>query len=103
MRAEREFVGLRGQRLEAVAVGAQQIGQQVGVGGVGLAAVAAVARSGGFDDVGVDRHDRQAGFDQGIDEQPRGALDGDALDAGGVQTAHQLGQALGVVLAVQAL
>ena len=68
--------GLRGQGLEAVAVGAQQIGQQERVGGVALGAVTAVARSGGLHNVGVDRHDRHTGFDQGVDEQPRGPLDG---------------------------
>ena len=41
----------------------------------------------------MDGRDRETGFDQDIDDQARGPLNGDALDARGVKTAHQLGQA----------
>ena len=75
-RADR--VGLRRQRAPAMAVGAQQVGQQVGVAGIALGAVAAVARAAGLDGVGMDREDLMACLDQGIDDQARGPLDGDA-------------------------
>ncbi len=93
-----DVVALRRQRLEAVAVGAQQVGQQVGVTGVALAAVAAVARSGGLDDVGVDRDDREASLQQRIDDQTRGALDGHSSDPCATQATAQLGQAGGIVI-----
>ena len=67
-----DLVGLRGQGFEAVAVGAQQIGQQVSVGRVALGAVAAVARSGGLDDVGVDRHDGQPASTKVSTTRPEG-------------------------------
>ncbi len=81
-----------------MAVGAQQIGQQVGVAGVALAAVAAVARTGGFDDVGVDRDDREAALQQRVDDQAGGALDGHGRDAAGRQSAAQFGQTGGIVI-----
>jgi len=101
-RADR--IGLRRQCRPAVPIGAQQVGQQVGVASVALGAVAAVARAAGLDRVGVDREDLVAGLDQGIDDQARRALDGDAhARAKARQAAHQLGQALAVMCDLDAI
>ena len=81
-----------------MAVGAQQIGQQVGIAGVTLAAVAAVARAGGFDDVGVDRDDGEAALEQRIDDQAGRALDRHGGDAQGRQSVAQFGQTGGIVV-----
>ena len=55
-----------------MAVGAQQVGEQVGVRGIALGAVAAIARPGGLDDVGMDRHDREAGSISASTIRPEG-------------------------------
>ena len=74
-RAKRtDGIRLRLQGVKAGAIGAQQIGEQVGIGGIALGAVTAIARTSGLDDVGVNRHHRVAGFDQGYRRQgPRDA------------------------------
>ena len=97
------LVALRRQGLEAVAVRAQQVSQHVGVGGVALAAVASVARAAGLDSVGVDGNDREAGLDQGVDQQARRSLDGHRRRAEAAQAALQLGQARGVVVDLELL
>ena len=88
----------------AVAVGAQQVGQQVGVRGIALGAMAAVARTAGLDGVGMDREDLVTSLDQRVDDQARGPLDGDAhAGTPARQAAHQLGQALPVVRNIEAI
>ena len=62
----------RAAAAEAVAVGAQQVGQQVGVAAIALAAGGAVARPGSLDDVRMNRHHRVTGGDQRVDEQAAG-------------------------------
>ena len=103
-RAQRaDLVALRGERLEAVAVGAQQVGEQVGVGGVALGAVAAVARASGLDGVGVDGHDGEACFDQRIDDESGGPFDRNRRALPVAQATLQLGQTGGIVGDVEAL
>ncbi len=87
------FVALGGQGLEAMAIGAQQIGEQIGVAGVALGPVAAVARARGLDGVGVNGHDGEAGFEQRVDHQARGPLDGHRGTAVVLQAALELDQA----------
>ena len=72
-----DLVRARRQRPEPVSVGTQEIGQQVGVAEIGLAAGGAVARSARLDHVGMDRHDRMAGCEQRLDHQPGRPLDRD--------------------------
>ncbi|GIK86957.1 MAG: hypothetical protein BroJett026_24380 [Betaproteobacteria bacterium] len=97
-----DLVALRGQRGEAVAVGAQEIREHVGVGSVALGAMAAVARPGGLDRIRMDRYHVEAGVDQRIDDQPGRALDGDARAAEMPESALQPGKAIRIVLDVEA-
>ena len=71
------------ERPETMAVGAQDIGEHVGVTRIGLAASRAVAGPAGADHVGVDRDDRVPGPDQRIDNQAGRAFDGNGQFAGG--------------------
>jgi hypothetical protein len=59
-----------------MSVGAQDIGQHVGVARIGLAAGRAVAWATGFDDIGMDGHDRVACRREGFDDEAAGTLDG---------------------------
>lgn len=104
-RAQRaDGVGMRRQHTPAVEVGAQQIGQQLRVGGVTLGAVAAIARAAGLDRVGVNRKDLTACVHQRIDDQARGALDGDTQAASPArQAAQENGQAVAVVRDLEAI
>ena len=65
------------QGWEAVTIGAQDIGEDVGIAGIALAERGRVARPSRFERVGVDRHDTEAGLDERVNEQARGALDRD--------------------------
>jgi hypothetical protein len=67
----------RSQRAQAVLVGAEQVGEPVGIAGVGLRAGALPARARGMEGVGVDRHYFVAGREQPVDQQPVRALDRD--------------------------
>ena len=96
------------ERSAAMAVGAQDVGQYVGVTRIALAAGGAFARAAGFehvgDHVGVDRHHRMACFDQRSDDQPRWALDRNGDFAGRRQVTElsvQFGEAGGVVRDVE--
>ena len=78
-----------------MSVGAQQISEQVGIAGVTLGVHGGVARAAGLDDVGMDGHEREAGLDEGVDEQAAGALDGDRQLVGlaiAAQPAYEFGQ-----------
>jgi hypothetical protein len=84
------------ERAEAMAVGAQDVGQHEGIARVGLAAGGAVAGPAGADHVGMDGDDRVAGLDQGVDDQPRRTLDGNRQFGRGrdpAQAGEQVGQA----------
>ncbi len=70
-------VGLGRERAQAMAVGAQDVGQDEGVAGVALGGDGAVAGSAGLDGIGMDRGDDEAGLDEGIDQEAGGPLDGD--------------------------
>jgi len=71
-----DLVGERLERAEAVAIGAQDVGEDVGIAGVALAAGGPVARPARLELVGMDRHDRMAGVDEGVDDEAAGPLDG---------------------------
>jgi len=71
------IVGDGTERTEPMSIGAQDIGEHIGITGIGLTACGAVSRTAGFDDVGMDRDDRMARLDQRVDEQPRGTLNCD--------------------------
>ena len=97
--ARRVGQGLEGA--EAMAVGAEQIGEDEGVARITLAARRRVAGPTGLERVGMDGDDRVAGVHEDIDDEARGAFDGDG-EAGGRaearQLAEQLRQAVGRVL-----
>ena len=98
-----DLVALRSKRLEAVAVGAQQIGEYVGIGRVALAAVASVTRTARLDGIGVDRNHLEAGLDHRIDQEARGSLDGYRRRAQAPKAPLQLGQAACIVGDLHAL
>jgi hypothetical protein len=84
-----------------MAVGAQDVGEQVGVARIALATGGTVPRPAGFDDIGMDGHDRVARLDQRLDDQARGALNGNRDGRGWsdlVQAAAQFGQPFGSVV-----
>ena len=70
-------VGLGRERAQAVAVGAQDVGQDEGVARVTLGGDGAVAGPAGLERVGMDRGDEEARLDQGIDQQAGWSLDRD--------------------------
>jgi hypothetical protein len=65
------------QDAQPMLIGAQQVGEPVGIAGVGLRAGAFPAWPRGVEGVGVDRHDRMAGLEQTGDQQPIGPFDRD--------------------------
>ena len=88
-------VGRRAQGAEAVAVGAEEVGEDIGIAGIALAGGSRIAGPRGLEGVRMDGHDREAGLDQRIDEQAGRALDRDGQVRGravAVETLHQLGQ-----------
>ena len=70
-------VGLGRERAQAVAVGAQDVGQDEGVARVALGGDGPVAGSAGLDRIGMDRGDDEARLDQGIDQEAGRSLDRD--------------------------
>lgn len=60
-----------------MAVGAQDIGSDVGVARIGLAERSSVARPCSLERVGMDGRDGEASFSKDVDDQPGGALDED--------------------------
>jgi hypothetical protein len=100
-----DLVGDGRERREAMAVGAQDVGEEVGVAGVGLPPGGAVARAAGLHGVGVDGHDGMAGGDERLDDEARGPLDGDGQRlrrAEALQHRDQVGETGGVVADVVA-
>ena len=68
-------VAVLGQRGEPVPVGAQHVGEQVGIAGVGLGAGAGVAGAQSLDLAWGDHHDPQAGVEQRLDQRAVAAFD----------------------------
>jgi hypothetical protein len=60
-----------------MAIGAQDIGEHVGIARVTFASGGAVTRTAGFDDIGMDRDHRVAGGEQSIDDQAGWPLNSD--------------------------
>ena len=91
------LVRRRTKGTEAMAVGAEDVGEDVGVAGIALGEGGTVARTCGLEGVGVNRYDGEAGFDERVDEEARGALDGDGQLrrlAEALESADQIGEAL---------
>ena len=100
-----DLVGDGRERPEAMAVRAQDVGEHVGVAGIGLRCGGPVARAASLHDVGVDRHDGKACREQRLDDEAGGALDRDGQRLGGrdpLQPGEQLGEAGGVMLHLDA-
>jgi len=90
-------VGGRTQRGEAMAIRAQQIRQDEGIAGVTLGAGGRVARTRGFEGIGVDGHHLEPGIDERVDEQARGPFQGNpqvATAADAAQTPDKRGESL---------
>src|SRR3989441_10634185 len=84
-----------------MAVGAEQIAEEEGVTRTTLAAGRGVPGAAGLEGVGVDGDDPVAGVHQGIDDETRGAFEGEGERGGRAkarQTAEQLRQAVRRVL-----
>ena len=91
-------VGVGDQRAQPGPVGAQGVGQHVGVEPVVLVAGRAVAAAQVLDLVRGDHHHGQAGGQQGVDDGAVGSFDGDLADAVPAQEGDQVAQAGGGVL-----
>jgi len=90
-------VGRNAQRPKAVAVGAEEVGEDVRVAGVALAERGAVAGTCGLERVGVDGHHREARLDERVDQQAGRSFDGDGQAlaiAEAPQLAEEIGQSL---------
>lgn len=86
-------VAVGGERVEPAAVGAQHVGEQVGVEAVVLVAGGAVAGAQCGDLAGGDDEHGQAGLEQGRDDRAVTAFDRDTGDLVTVQQRDQLAQA----------
>jgi hypothetical protein len=80
--------GLQGP--EAVAIGPEQVSEEVGVAGIALAPRGRVAGPARLDDVGVDGDDGEAGAEEGVDDEARGTLEGDRQAGGGAEAPQVL-------------
>jgi len=97
--AQRHGVGVvGGQRCEAGAVGAQGVGEHVGVEAVVFVAGRPVPAREVFDLVRADHHHRGPRLQQGVDDRSVGAFDRDLTDPVAGQHGEQLGQPGGIVL-----
>lgn len=67
----------RHEAAQAVAVGAQVVGEFIAVTRIGLGAGGAPSRPGGMEGGGVHGHDRISGLEQAVDDQPTGTFDDD--------------------------
>jgi len=83
------FVAVGLEQAQAVHVGAGELGQDVGVEAVRLAAAGAVAVAGGGELVGVDRNDAGARLEQPVDDEPVRLLDRDPGDVELEQSPHE--------------
>jgi hypothetical protein len=66
------LIGGGHQGTEAVPIGAQNVGQHVGIARIAFATSGTVTRAAGFDDIGMDRDHRMAGGEQGSTIRPDG-------------------------------
>jgi hypothetical protein len=73
-----------------VAIGPEQVGEEVGIAGVILAAGGGGARSGGFHDIRVDWDDSEARLQESVDHEARRALEGDGQGGGSPDAAQAL-------------
>ena len=83
---------------QPASVGAQGVGQHVGVEPVVLVPGRAVAAAEVLELIGADHDHGQAGGQQGVDHRAVAAFDGDLADTGLAQATGQCGQAGGGVL-----
>jgi hypothetical protein len=83
-----------GQRGESVPVGAQHVGEQVGIPGIGLGAGAGVATAQALDLAWGDNEDRQVGVQQRLDQRAVTAFDRHTVDAHFGQSLDQTGECL---------
>ena len=93
------------ERAEAVAVRAQDVGEHVGIAGIGLRPGGSIARPAGLHDIRMDRHDHMAGGDQCLHDEAGGALDGDGQRLGRrdpLEPRAKIGEAGGIVPDIQA-
>ena len=70
-------VRLRTERRQPMAVGTQDIGQNIGIAWVALGGDGAISRPAGLYNIWMDRRDNEPGIDEAIDDEAAGALDGD--------------------------
>jgi hypothetical protein len=86
---------------EAVAIGTQDVGEDVGITRITLAPRGTVARAGRLEGIRVNGNDDEAGVDEGVDQQARRTLDGDG-DFGArsqtIELPHQLVESVGGVV-----
>lgn len=85
--------GVRQERAQAVAVGAQDVGEDVGIGAVVLVAGKAVAAAQGLDVTAGDDDDRQARAHESVDDRAVGPFDGDSVDPAQPEPPDELPQA----------
>src|SRR5690625_2123223 len=78
-----------GQRSQPSPVGAQGVGQDVGVEPVVLVAGRTVAAAQVLEPVRADHHDSHVGVEQGVDDRSVAAFDGDLADTVLVEKVHQ--------------
>jgi hypothetical protein len=86
--------------LEPMTIGSQQVGQQVRITRIALAASGGVARPAGFDLVGVNRYDLEVRLNQRVHEQAGRTLDSDPQPFRrfvALEPAKQPGESLGCV------
>ena len=65
------------ERRQPMAVGTQDIGQDIGIAWVALGGDGAIARPASLYDIGMDWRDKEPGIDETIDDEAARALDGD--------------------------
>ena len=86
------------ERPQALAVGAQHVGEDVGVGAVVLVAGEPIAAAQCLDVAAGDDDDPQVRTEQGVDDRAVGPLDGDPADMAGSEIGTSLAQTGLVVL-----
>jgi len=77
------------ERAQAMPVGAQDVGEDVGVGAVVLVAGAAVAGAQSLDPAAGDDDDPQLGLEERVHERAVGSLDGHAHDLPGGESPRE--------------
>ena len=78
-----------------MAVGAQHVGQDVGIARIAFGGNGAIARPASLDDIRVDWSNNEAGLDEAVDQKAARALDGDRSLAGlaaAAQSSDKLGK-----------